>query len=174
MPSEHGEIRWDRADMLEDVQKLAEVLRHNGRVSFHYAAFGTLHVLIGIESQHLLLGSAGQALWAGGVFGMPPGVHDPREENSHTLWVRQNSNEGRSAWLANGGYHVPGYVAEKFCERANPTDGLGLGILFLLLEHYRWDATDDEQLDRTIKQWVEQSPERDLPAFMTKGESQDG
>jgi hypothetical protein len=176
MPTEHGEIRYDRADMLEDAQHIADLLDAHGRASFRYAAFGTLHVFSAIESRTLLQDNLGQPLWLGGTFGLPDGVGRP-PANSHTLWVRLNGgdrgNEGRSAWLASGGYHVPNYVAAKFCNRANPIDGLGLAVLMLLVEGSRDipDAgVDSYARDDAIKAWVEGTG-RPLPAYLTKGEN---
>lgn len=170
MPNSSGEIRYDRPDMVMDSARVARTLDRHGIVAFRYAAFGTLHCFIAMDSNRLLgapnaaqPGAPQDQLWIGPY--APPGIGEP-ERNSHTLWVRQNSNTGRSAWLNRAGYHDPLYLSEKFDEKANPTDALGLGVLFLLIETRRGLVYD---IVPTIEKWTETlEGEKELPAFMTQ------
>jgi len=177
MPSESGEIRYDRPDLIIDVHRLVHTLEKHGRVFFRYAAFGTLHCLYGFNSRLMAADyevdrglaeegspptSPAERLWVGPEWAGPPGVGTP-EENGHTLWIRQNDNKGTSAWLNRGGYHDPGYLVEKFLDRPSPVDALGLGVLFLLIEQQRGLSYDTVP---TIERWIEVlDGERELPQF---------
>lgn len=168
MPSEYGELRYDSPDLVLDARRVAKVLDEHGRVAFRYAAFGTLHCFIAMDSRQLVTQpyerDPERELWVG-PYG-PPGVNPAL--NTHTLWVRQNSNVGTSTWLNRAGYHDPMYLVEKLQGDAiNPTDALGLGVLFLLIETGRGLVYD---IIPTITKWIEQlEGEKEMPAFVTEG-----
>ena len=168
MPSEHGEIRYDRPDFRDDCRRVAKYLDTYGRVSFAFAAFGTLHQMIAMDAK--LLGSEdGLPTWIGRP---PEGIGDP-EDNSHTLWIRENAggqgNMGMSAWLAQGHLHVPEYVAEKFTAHKNLADGTALAVCLLMIENCRCEEPMPHiRVRDLIKMWVghARGTDGELPAFM--------
>lgn len=179
MPSEHGEIRYDHPDMPDDAHRVAMLLDAHGRTAFAFAAFGTAHRMIAMDANALTLPEQYGLSMVGVprrpplyLGSPPPGIGDPAG-NSHTLWIRNNENQGRAVWLLRGGYHTPDYIAEKFADNARPniTDGTALAIFLLLIERRRGLEID---ADAEIRKWVgwasrvgsEVGIERDLPAYM--------
>lgn len=142
------EINYDDEDLLALLGRVGSQLDIHGICAFTYAAFGTRHGMLVLDSGKLVDGND-SPVWVGAP---PQGIGHPGEDR-YTLWLREGHGNGFGGpWLGRGFEHVPPYLAEKF--EFNLLDGYGLGIAILVIECSRMgQQLGPAKIEDKIKLW---------------------
>lgn len=156
MPSPSGEIRFDRLDLPDDAEVIAATLERTGVAAFHYAAFGTLHRMVVMESAVLDRGEVPAVVFGRG----PDGVG-----NEHSLWMREGHAGYHGTWLNREQWHVAPYLRDRF--DTTLIDGYALSVLTALVDESRKGHV---RPDETLREWAaimeNERPADALPAFL--------
>ena len=142
----YGQVHIEQAedDWLEDINSIAHMLADGHVASFRYAALASGHQIMMVPRQTLRVYGQGPQ----GTISLSGG------DNEYTYVSIETWRNGH-AWLMNGAFHHPSYIAEKIGGTAdNPIDAVAIAYLLNSIEQAR-GADLQPELDKLREHLLE-------------------